>query len=96
LTNIPRLPKTHRIREAAAAPRQIFYAARREILERTGKDNLDSQYFCQTPLIDYVRETGVDWDIVLGRPGISPEPHTENAFGLGTLSRPTTPSRLRS
>jgi hypothetical protein len=68
-----------------AAPRQIYYAARGEILERTGKDNLDSQYFCQTLLVDYVRETGVDWDIVWDDRGHFTEPHTKDAFGLGTL-----------
>src|SRR5262249_17378514 len=37
-----------------ANARQIYYAARGEILERTGKDNLDSQYFCQDLLVRYV------------------------------------------
>jgi hypothetical protein len=43
-----------------ANARQIYYAARGEILERTGKTELDSQYFCQGLLVDYVRETGDD------------------------------------
>jgi DNA topoisomerase VI subunit B len=51
-------------RSLPANARQIYYAARGEILGRIGKDNLDSQYFCQTLLVEYVRETGVDWDTV--------------------------------
>ncbi len=69
-----------------ANARQIYYAARGEILERTGKDNLDSQYFCQTLLVDYVRETGVDWDIIWDDRGHFTEPHTKHMFGLGTLN----------
>jgi hypothetical protein len=69
-----------------ANARQIYYAARREILERTGKTELDSQYFCQDLLIDYVRETGVDWDIVWDDRGHFTEPHTKHAFGLGTIA----------
>lgn len=69
-----------------AAPRQIYYAARGEILERTGKDNLDSQYFCQDLLVSYVRETGVDWDIVWDDRGHFTEPHTKHSIGLGTIS----------
>jgi hypothetical protein len=69
-----------------ANARQIYYAARGEILERTGKDSLDSQYFCQTLLVDYVRETGVDWDIIWDDRGHFTEPHTKHMFGLGTLN----------
>jgi hypothetical protein len=69
-----------------ANARQIYYAARGEILERTGKENLDSQYFCQGLLVDYVRETGVDWDIVWDDRGHFTEPHTKHMFGLGTLN----------
>jgi hypothetical protein len=36
--------------------RQIMYAARPEILKIAEKDHLDSQYFCQTLLPDYIRE----------------------------------------
>jgi hypothetical protein len=69
-----------------ANARQIYYAARGEILERTGKASLDSQYFCQTLLVDYVRENRVDWDIVWDDRGHFTEPHTEHTFGLGTIS----------
>jgi hypothetical protein len=68
------------------APRQIYYAARGEILKRTGKDNLDSDYFCQVLLVNYVRETGVAWDIVWDDRGHFTEPHTKYTFGLGTLN----------
>jgi hypothetical protein len=66
--------------------RQIYYAARGEILDRTGKDDLDSNYFCQTLLVEYVRETRVDWDIVWDDRGHFTEPHTKHTFGLGTLN----------
>jgi hypothetical protein len=69
-----------------ANARQIYYAARGEILERTGKTSLDSQYFCQTLLVDYVRENRVDWDLVWDDRGHFSEPHTEQTFGLGTIN----------
>jgi len=69
-----------------ANARQIYYAARGEILERTGKTSLDSQYFCQTLLVDYVRENAVDWDIAWDDRGHFTEPHTKHAFGLGTIA----------
>jgi hypothetical protein len=69
-----------------ANARQIYYAARGEILERTGKTSLDSQYFCQTLLVDYVRENRVDWDLVWDDRGHFTEPHTKHAFGLGTIA----------
>jgi hypothetical protein len=68
-----------------ANARQIYYAARGEILQRTGKNNLDSQYFCQTLLVGYMRETGVDWDIAWDDRGHFTEPHTQQSFGLGTI-----------
>jgi hypothetical protein len=46
-----------------ATARQVMYAARPEIQERTGKQ-LDDQYFSQTLLPDYMEEHGVDWDVV--------------------------------
>jgi hypothetical protein len=69
-----------------ANARQIYYAARPKILELTGKESLDSQYFCQTLLIGYMAEYGVDWDVVWDDRGHFREPHTEEAFGLGTLN----------
>jgi hypothetical protein len=48
-------------------PRQIMYAARPQILERTGKDSLNGQYFSQTLLVDYMDENPGEtarWDII--------------------------------
>jgi len=72
-----------------ANPRQIMYAARPEILKIADRDNLDSQYFCQTLLPDYIREhrsTCAAWDIAWDDRGHFVEPHTGKAFGLGTLN----------
>ena len=76
-----------------ANPRQIMYAARPEILRITEKritekENLDSQYFCQTLLPDYIREHGecAGWDIAWDDRGHFLEPHTGKAFGVGTLN----------
>ena len=69
-----------------ANPRQIMYAARPDILAITGKDSLDSQYFCQTLLVDYIREHNLDWDVVWDDRGHFVEPHTRKEFGIGTLN----------
>jgi hypothetical protein len=72
-----------------ANPRQIMYAARPEILKIADRDNLDSQYFCQTLLPDYIREyrsTCAGWDIAWDDRGHFVEPHTGKAFGFGTLN----------
>jgi hypothetical protein len=72
-----------------ANPRQIMYAARAEILNITGKDHLDSQYFCQTLLPDFIREhsaTCAGWDICWDDRGHFSEPHTGKTFGVGTLN----------
>ena len=46
-------------------PRQIMYRARPYILERTGEDSLNGQYFSQTLLIGYMEEHDCsDWDII--------------------------------
>lgn len=66
-----------------ANARQIYYAARPEILRSTGKDSLDSQYFCQ------MREHRVEcsgWDVVWDDRGHFKEPHRGKTFGLGTLN----------
>jgi hypothetical protein len=47
---------------------------------------LDSQYFCQTLLVDYVREHKVDWDLVWDDRGHFSEPHAGHTFGLGTIN----------
>jgi hypothetical protein len=67
-------------------PRQIYYAARREILEATDADELQSGYFLQTILRDYMDEYDCDdWDIVWDARGHFTEPHTETVVPLGTL-----------
>ena len=68
-----------------ATARQVMYAARPVIQERTGKQ-LDDQYFTQTLLPDYMEEHDVDWDVVFDDRGHLREPHTGNGIGLGTLS----------
>src|SRR5204862_3285903 len=70
-----------------AKARQIMYAARPSIQERTGRQ-LDDQYFCQTLLPDYMKEyeeETADWDVVFDERGHFTEPHTGRMFGLGTL-----------
>jgi hypothetical protein len=42
--------------------------------------------FCQTLLVDYMRENRVDWDLVWDDRGHFTEPHTKHAFGLGTIA----------
>jgi hypothetical protein len=69
-----------------ANPRQTYYAARGPILEMTGKQRLDSNYFCQRLLVEYIEETGVAWDIVWDDRGHFREPHTDREIGLGTLA----------
>jgi hypothetical protein len=70
-----------------ANARQIMYAARPKIQERTGKQ-LDDQYFCQTLLPDYMEENDEEtahWDVAYDDRGHFTEPHTGRMFGLGTL-----------
>ena len=65
-------------------PRQIMYAARGYIQEKTGR-KLDDRYFSQTILPDYVDREEVDWDIVWDARGSLHEPHTNRHVPLGTL-----------
>jgi DNA topoisomerase VI subunit B len=67
-----------------ATARQVMYAARPEIQDRTDRQ-LDDQYFTQTLLPDYIEEKGVKWDVVFDDRGHFREPHTKHAIGLGTL-----------
>jgi hypothetical protein len=67
-----------------ANARQIMYAARGHIQERTGRQ-LEPNYFTQTLLPDYVQETGVDWDVVYDARGHFTEPHGGSSFGIGTI-----------
>jgi hypothetical protein len=70
-----------------AHARQIMYAARGPIQERTGR-TLDDQYFCQTLLPDYLIEnpdSTATWDVVFDARGHLVEPHTGRVVPLGTL-----------
>ena len=61
-----------------------MYAARGHIQKVTGQE-LDSNYFTQTLLPNYVMETGVGWDVVYDARGHFNEPHAGHGFGIGTL-----------
>ena len=67
-----------------ANARQIMYAARPHIQERTGRQLQDS-YFTQTLLPGYIEENVVDWNIVYDARGHFKEPHDGEFFGVGTL-----------
>ena len=71
-----------------ANARQVMYAARKCILELTGRTKLDDRYFTQTLLPDYVeqhpRATSI-WDIVFDDRGNFIEPHTDRNVPLGTV-----------
>ena len=69
-----------------AHARQIFYAARKEIQDRTER-KLDSKYFTQTLLPRYINQhsDARSWWVVYDARGHLSEPHTENELPLGTL-----------
>jgi hypothetical protein len=68
-----------------ASARQIMYAARPLIQERSDK-RLDDHYFTQVLLPDYLAEhPNLDWDIAYDARGHFREPHTERSVELGTL-----------
>ena len=64
--------------------RQIMYAARPFVQERTGKI-LDDKYFTQGLLPDYIEAKGVSWNVVFDARGHFHEPHTGKKVPLGTL-----------
>jgi hypothetical protein len=69
-----------------ANARQIYYAARPAILARADAKTLDSQYFTQTLLKDYLEEMRPAWDVVWDARGHFAEPHTDNdRVGLGGI-----------
>jgi hypothetical protein len=79
-----------------ANARQVMYAARPLIQERTGKP-LDDQYFTQTLLPDYLNEhPELDWDVVYDSRGHLVEPHTTTSIELGTLNVRSYLARLRA
>ena len=72
-----------------ANARQIFYAARGEIMRLAEVDVVDSGRFTQEFLIDYVRdhpEECAGWNVVFSDRGNFVEPHTDRTVGLGTLA----------
>lgn len=71
-----------------ANARQIMYAARPHILERTGQAKLNDAYFTQTLLPAFMEENPrltEGWDVVYDARGHLVEPHTDHSVPLGTL-----------
>jgi len=71
-----------------ANARQIMYAARGTILELTGRQKLDDNYFTQTLLPDFQEdnpELTADWNVAYDARGHFVEPHTQREIGLGTI-----------
>jgi DNA topoisomerase VI subunit A len=71
-----------------ANKRQIYYAARRRVLEATGKTWKKSSTFTQSVLRDFMNdnpELTADWDIVADARGHFVEPHIKERIGIGTL-----------
>src|SRR5262249_38519699 len=69
-----------------AHARQIMYAARGAIQERTGQQ-LNDHYFTQPRLPEYMNDNPAtaDWDVVFDARGHFAEPHTGLIVPLGTL-----------
>jgi len=71
-----------------AQARQLYYAVRGSVLEATGRDALNSAYFSQTLVPQYMTEHAektAKWDVVYDARGHFAEPHTRRVLGLGTL-----------
>ena len=68
-----------------ANARQIMYAARGYIQDRTGQP-LHDDYFTQTLLPDYIEHHGKTWDVVFDARGHFTEPHRRTRVPLGTLA----------
>jgi hypothetical protein len=71
-----------------AHARQIMYAARPEILRRTGDEQLDDNYFTQQLLPEFQADfpdLTKNWDVVYDARGHFVEPHTELVVPLGTI-----------
>ena len=73
-----------------ANARQIFYAARPALLERSDRRSIDSKYFTQTLLKDYLLAHEMDpdvmsWKIVWDARGHFKEPHTDLTIGVGGI-----------
>ena len=70
-----------------ANARQIMYAARDHIQDRTGKQ-LNDSYFTQTLLPNYVAKYEPSWrdNVAYDDRGHFTEPHTGHSIGLGTIA----------
>ena len=72
-----------------AHARQIMYAARGDILQKSDNDTLNDQYFTQTLLPEYMRtypDRTASWDVVFDPRGHFNEPHLKDrTIALGTI-----------
>lgn len=66
-----------------ANSRQVYYAARGPILKRCNLTCLNSQYFSQVLLKDYLEEFEPEWKVVWDARGHLQEPHTNIQIGVG-------------
>jgi hypothetical protein len=96
------LPKAYLVASAngtlPANPRQIYYAARPEMLRLTEKTSISSRYFCQTLMIEFMRrrpDLTASWNIAWDDRGHFTEPHTGLEIGLGTLAVRSYIGRIR-
>lgn len=81
-----------------AKARQIFYAARKRVLELIGQDSIDSKYFTQTLLPSFVaanEQLTKHWRIAYDPRGHLSEPHTGYSIGIGTLEVESYLTRIR-
>jgi hypothetical protein len=72
-----------------ANARQVMYAARGDILRRTGKESLNDHYFTQKLLPDYIEahpDSTADWDVTFDQRGTFIEPHTGHIVPLSTVA----------
>jgi hypothetical protein len=83
-------------RTLPANARQIYYAARPMVLKLTGRDSLDSAYFIQQVIVDYVEENEPDWDLAFDARGDFVEPHGGAVVDLGTLEVRAYLDRIRA
>jgi hypothetical protein len=68
-----------------ALARQVYYQARPKVMAMTENKELAYGYFSQTLLPDYIKEHGVDWNVVYDARGHFEEPHTNRSIGCGTI-----------
>jgi hypothetical protein len=66
-----------------ANARQIFYAARPLILAEATAEKIESQYFTQTLLKDYIENMNPNWKIVWDARGHFREPFSDKSIGVG-------------